>query len=74
MAIEVRLFATFRNGRFKKKEIEMPVEHSVGDVLSDLEIGVDEVGILMVNGEDSAFERQLADGDVLAIFPAVGGG
>lgn len=74
MTIEVRLFATFRNGRFKTKGIEIEAGYSVGDVLKDLEIPVTEIGILMVNGEDSAFDRTLAAGDVLAVFPAVGGG
>jgi len=74
MNVEVRLFATFREGRFKTKEIDISAGYSVGDVLGDMEIPVGEVGILMVNGEDSAFERVLNDGDVLAIFPAVGGG
>lgn len=74
MTVEVRLFATFREGRFKTKEIEVEAGYSVGDVLGDLEIPIAEVGILMVNGEDSVFERVLNDVDVLAIFPAVGGG
>ena len=74
MNVEVRLFATFREGRFKTKEVEAAAGYSVGDVLKDLEIPVDEVGILMVNGEDSAFDRTLEAGDVLAVFPAVGGG
>lgn len=74
MTVEIRLFATFREGRFKKKEMDLPSGHSVGDVLDDLKIPVAEVGILMANGESCEFERTLADGDVLAIFPAVGGG
>ncbi|MBW8035531.1 MAG: MoaD/ThiS family protein [Planctomycetes bacterium] len=74
MTVEVRLFASFRNGRFKMKDVETEAGYSVGDVLGKLEIPVAEVGILMVNGESAAFERTLAAGDVLAVFPAVGGG
>jgi len=74
MTVEVRLFASFRNGRFKTKNVEAEAGYSVGDVLNDLVIPVAQVGILMVNGEDSAFERTLATGDVLAVFPAIGGG
>lgn len=74
MAVEIRLFATFRNGRFKTKTIDLPVDSTVGDILKNLEIPVGKVGILMVNGENIGFDQKLFDNDVLAIFPAIGGG
>ena len=74
MGIEVRLFATFRNGRFKTKNLDLPNDCAVKDLLENLKIPVDEVGILMVNGKNVGVEQKLFDSDVLAIFPAIGGG
>lgn len=74
MTIEVRLFATFRTGRFKTKELDLPTGGVVSDVLENLEIPINEVGVLMVNGKNVGFDQKLSDGDVVAIFPGIGGG
>lgn len=74
MAVEVRLFATFRNGRFKTKELDLPADCTVKAVLKNVEIPADEVGVLMVNGMSVGFDQKLSDNDVVAIFPAIGGG
>lgn len=74
MLVEVRLFATFREGRFKKKKLELVEGDSLDEVLGALEIPLEEVGILLVNGADASSERKLAAQDVLSIFPSLGGG
>lgn len=74
MLVEVRLFATFRNGRFKKKELELVEGDSLDDVLGVLGIPLEEVGILLVNGADASSECKLTAQDVLSIFPSLGGG
>ena len=74
MAVEVRLFATFRNGRFKIKRIDLSVDCAVREVLENLDIPVSEVGVLMVNGKNVGVDQKLSDDDVVAIFPAIGGG
>ena len=38
MLVEVRLFASFREGRFKDKELELPEGSSLGELLAQLEI------------------------------------
>lgn len=73
MKIEVRLFATFRNGRGKKVFVEMN-QPTVEDVLQSIDIENDEVAILLVNGQDGHFDQILLEGDYLSIFPPVGGG
>lgn len=73
MKIEVRLFATFRNGRGKKVFVEME-DPTVENVLQSIDISNDEVAILLVNGQDGRFDQQLVDGDYLSVFPPVGGG
>ena len=74
MTVEVKLFATFRNNRFKRKSIEVSDGFTVGGILKDLEIPADQAGILLVNGLTADVERVLAEDDVVAIFPAIGGG
>ena len=72
--IKVRLFATFRENRFKEKEMELPPEEPISGLLNQIRISADEVGILLVNGNSATPETKLRDGDTVSIFPALGGG
>jgi molybdopterin converting factor small subunit len=72
--ISVKLFASFRIGRFDREIREYPPATTVGDVVRDLKIPEAEVGILLLNFVHVNLHRQLADGDALSIFPRVGGG
>ncbi|MDR3373317.1 MAG: MoaD/ThiS family protein [Ancalomicrobiaceae bacterium] len=74
MKITVKLFATFRQGRFKIAEQDVPEGTTIADVLDTLAIEVADVGMLFVNGRHAEPEQRLAGGVVLAIFPLVGGG
>jgi molybdopterin converting factor small subunit len=74
MVVEVRLFATFREGRFKEKELELPEESSVGDLLKYLKIPEKDAKVIIVNGLGVSVEHKLRDHDVVAIFPPVAGG
>lgn len=72
--IEVRLFATLREGR--GKIVMLPPEEfpDAAAVIRHLEIPEEEVAILLVNGFHQKPEHPVKDGDILAIFPPVGGG
>lgn len=72
--VTVKLFASFRIGRFDKEIREYPSATTVGDVVRDLEIPETEVGILLLNFVHVNLHQPLADGDALSIFPLVGGG
>ena len=74
MLLEVRLFATFRQGRFKVKEIQLPEGFVLAGLLEELDISINDVGILLVNGRHCKEDVILNAGDTVAIFPAVGGG
>lgn len=74
MRITVRLFLSFRTGRFHTRATEYPPGTTVAEVVSDLAITDHTVGLVLVNDRQAALEHQLADGDVLAMFPVVGGG
>lgn len=72
--IEVRLFATFREGRDKIYMLESNIFSVAGDILDHFRIPHDEVAILLINGRHSKKDSPVKDGDILAIFPPVGGG
>jgi molybdopterin converting factor small subunit len=74
MALTIRLFANFRDGRFKEAPREYTPGTVVGDIVDALGIARKEVGVLMVNGRHATFEQAPKDGDAVAIFPLVGGG
>lgn len=72
--IEVRLFATFREGKekivyFKPEEVK-----TAGDIIHALNIPEEEVAICLINGFHSKLDAEVKDADVLAVFPPVGGG
>lgn len=74
MEITVKLFAHFRDGRFKVEARHIPPGTSVGDIVDSLSIPREEVGVLMINSRHTTFATPLASGDILAIFPMIGGG
>ena len=74
MVVQVRLFATLREGRFKNKEMEFPEATSLADLLERLHIEPKQVGILLLNGHNASAESKLSPNDVVSVFPAIGGG
>lgn len=74
MQVKVKLFAYFRDNRFKEEDRELAAGTRVIDIVDGLGIDKEEVGVLMINSRHCAFETELRQGDVLAIFPVVGGG
>ena len=74
MAVELRLFATFREGREKKQKIKISENTTILDIIKILNIDENEVAIMLLNGRDGNSDRMLNDGDVISLFPPVGGG
>jgi len=74
MKITVKLFATFRIDRFDIATREYPPGTTVGQIVDELNLSREQLGILMVNSRHVDLERELTDGETLAIFPLVGGG
>jgi len=72
--VEVRLFAHFRQGRKKAQIMDVEEGTIISDVLKALNIDEDEVAIMLLNGRDGPADRELKDGDVVSIFPPIGGG
>ncbi len=74
MLITVKLFAFFRENRFKKQGKEYPDNTSVADIITSLDIAIDEIGVTMLNSRHCSLDAQPRQGDILAIFPVIGGG
>ena len=74
MRVTLKLFATFRDGRFKVEERELPEGTRVLDVIQPLNITPEEIAICLKNGKNVDEHSVLNDGDTLALFPPVGGG
>lgn len=74
MRITVKLFATFRKGRFDTDVRTVPPGSTVSKIVEDVRLPERQIGIVLVNGRHSDRARELADGDTVAIFPLVGGG
>lgn len=72
--IEVRLFATFREGREKIYYMDAEKIKRASDALDILEIPQEEVAICLINGRHSSIDKEVQNGDILAVFPPVGGG
>lgn len=74
MNITVKLFASFRTGRFDIENRDYPAGTTVADVADSINLPQSELGIIMVNNRHVKLDRVLADGDTLALFPLLGGG
>ena len=69
MKVQVKLFATFRNGRQALQEFEYPHDVPISTVLKDLSLAEDDVGMTLVNGIHATNDIKLHDHDVLALVP-----
>lgn len=74
MQIDLRLFASFRNDRFKVALQECSAGTSCRAIALDLGLTEGDIGVVMVNGRHAALDQVLQDGDCLSLFPLVGGG
>ncbi len=72
--VKVKLFATLREGRSKEMMLSFSESTSPAMILDGLKIKKEDVAILMINGMNGPFDKELKDGDTLSIFPPVGGG
>lgn len=72
--IEVRVFATLRQNREKITFMDAGGLTCAADILKRLDIPAEEVSILLINGFHQKPETPVKDGDIVALFPPVGGG
>lgn len=74
--VTVKLFAQYRNDRFKVEVREYKSATTAGDIIDELGISEDRLplGVLMVNGKHQESDFVMSDGDTISLFPKVGGG
>ena len=74
MKIRVKLFAYFRDGRFKVADFDYAENTACRQIVADVGLKEEDLGIVMVNGRHAPLGQQLKEGDCLSLFPLVGGG
>jgi molybdopterin converting factor small subunit len=79
MRVTVKLFATlvrFKEGTRAGKpfDVELPEGSVVQDLIDTLKIPVEETHIVFINNIIEEHRSKLNDGDVVGMFPPVGGG
>jgi molybdopterin converting factor small subunit len=80
MEITVRLLASYRRFLPEDHDAQAGFRHQVApgshvaDVLAGLPIPPADAFTCLVNGRHAERNQALAEGDILSIFPAVGGG
>jgi molybdopterin synthase sulfur carrier subunit len=72
--VTVKLFASLRKDRFAVDDREYQEGATVGHILASLTIPEEEAAIIFINGRHAEPDSPLKEGDLLAIFPPVGGG
>ncbi|MCX5799524.1 MAG: MoaD/ThiS family protein [Proteobacteria bacterium] len=79
MEIEIRLFATFReylpkgSGSFSCKKI-LQGETTVGEIIRELKLPDNIPKIIIIRGNHVKEDYVVKDGDLVSIFPPIGGG
>lgn len=74
MKIVVKLFASFRDGRFKEEQQEFQEGITLGRVVSSMGITEADIGMTLVNGLHASMDRALREGDTISLFPMLSGG
>jgi len=70
--VQVKLFVTLRKNRIQN--VELPDESDAKDLIYQLGIPLEEVGLLSVNKRQATLDQRLEEGDVIYIMPPIGGG
>ena len=74
MIVELKLFGTFREGRFKRKDLELTEGALLSAIIDPLDLPKNQAKIVMVKGVAVTNDCVLHDKDVIAIFPLIAGG
>jgi len=72
--MKVQLYATLREGRGKEADIQWFEGIDGNTVLKELKLEPEDVKIFLINGLHSKPEALIKPDDIIALFPAVGGG
>ena len=74
MRVRVSLYSALRIDRFAEDEVELPEGATVIDLANQLQIALQDIGIVMVNARSGTFQQGLQPGDRITLIPPIGGG
>ena len=74
MQVTVKLVASFRLKWFKEATQDYPHGVEVLDIVNEIGIPVNELGIVLINGHHASLNDKLQDGDTVSLMPLIGGG
>ncbi len=74
MEVTVKLFASLRERRFDAEQRSLAEGSTPASVVEELGIPADQVAVVFINSKHAEKDALLKAGDVLALFPPVGGG
>ena len=73
--IDVRMYAALvGTSRPAEFEVEATLDLTVRDVVVEAGIRVEDVAIVMINGQSAELDSPLSDNDRVGLFPVVAGG
>lgn len=72
--ITVKLFATLGRVFSVSDSIELSSPRVISEIIGDIGIPEEKVTIIFVNGRHARMTDVVCPGDVLALFPPIGGG
>ena len=74
MRVTVRLYASLREGHKGEEELEIPPGSTIASVIEILGVPDTAVTLSFINGRHASHETVLRQGDVVGLFPPIGGG
>jgi len=72
MRVQVKLFFHLRKDRIK--DVELADGSDAGELIRQLGIRLEDVGVLSINDQQATLDQKLEDGDIISIIPPIGGG
>ncbi|MBD1400904.1 MoaD/ThiS family protein [Pelovirga terrestris] len=72
--LTIKLYGVFRIDRFKEKHLKFPAGVCVDEVVDQLQLNRQLLGIILINDQHARMTSRLTDGDTLALLPLLEGG
>lgn len=72
MRVQVKLFFHLRKDRIQ--DVELADGSDAGDLIRQLGIRLEDVGVLSINDRQATLDQKLKDADIVSIMPPIGGG
>lgn len=74
MTLFVKLYATLQQNRKDSYEMDLKPGSTVRDILRELDISEDDVGVIMINSRSGTFDQGLGPDDQVTLIPPIDGG